>query len=735
MKPAVLNTLTRGADALSQALLLRADLDIITYHDAVVPLMEARGLPCRRFSEFITEEMKARAHHEAQARCEAVARQLAEEGVGQLCPAAIGDDDAWRTLSGRVQTVLREHLFHQIVAVDALRRCADETELRVLLVQQDIGQDTRPLIEAGRRLGIPSIHIMHGYPAGAVAAINLVDGPYADVHAVFSDPVKELFLSMGVPDDRVFVTGNFEWDPHIRPPRASWRRDACARIGLDPNRPIITYALTYLHRFSSLAVRFRDYLDKTRPAVLRAFAELAARHQDWQFVVRPHPNDADAPRNMTELARREGLDTLFFDQVTPSLIGVAMSDAIVCCQSNFGMEAILAGKFVVNCVIDEFAQPYFDEGIGRLFIEDDAVLHAATPEAIAPSIEAVMLDRATREALAAKRNASIRRFNHSADGKATERVCDLVLDIVERPQSYVRPSGLRPVLHDLLTKACLDALGEDWGGGNVLVLGRDAEHIAGVLNESSPQLKAQAALGLDEAAAPSLDLIVCTDPVPADGTGEGLLTALDARLGDSGVLVLVFLNGADLESRRAFASERWSPPRERSEPASNWGQFSPVALEVFLSRAGFEADAITEQREACRAEADGQRTEVSAWVVRARRKAHVPSEWLEHQRGLRQPAVEAGARGERLLAEGKPEEALAEFAAAVEVWDASVRIHLNRAIALCSLGDREAAWDCVLNALHHDPVLPEARAALRDLAQQLGREAEAGLILSLFRAD
>jgi glycosyltransferase involved in cell wall biosynthesis len=735
----VLIAMTRGADRLAHALLDRADLELINYHDAVLPYLEARGVKCRRFLDFLSERGKVQASQEAEARTAAVVRELQGDSFWESWGEWAHDPNQRAVLGHAIEDWARRDVFPQIIMIDMLRRCANEADLRLIIVQQDISRDTRTIIEAGHRLGIPALHTLHGYPYGAVSAINLCGSSCADVVAVFSESAKDLFVSLGVPEERIAVTGNFEWDVLARPPRPGFREDMCARLGLDPNRPIITYALSYSHRFSTVSVRHIDYVHKVASTVIDAFGELSTRHPDWQFVFRPHPNDANAPQDVKSRAERAGVGSICIDNVTSALCCVTMTDVLVCCQSNLGIEAVIAGKPVVNCVIDEFAQAVFDEGIGRLYLDENAVVSVRSVDAVAPAIEAALLDDGTRQQFLLRRPDTIRRFNGVNDGKAIDRLCALVLDLVKKGHEHVAPVERWLDLEPAMARAVPDS------SGRVVVAGRAARYAADTVASIRPDLTVDVASVLKPSVEARCPVLVLSDPVPHGGEADAVLSTARELLAPDGMLVAAFLHGGAAEAQDALSSGLWAPERSGAESFSPWGHYSRTGVDLALSRCGFEVHSVhpkTRSRPGDDVAAAMSATEglggsaaVDAWIVCARPRGKRLGEWGGGRQERRRRAMEANERGERLFAEGSIADAAAAFASAVAECDREAILFNNLGAALYALGRPEEAWRHILTALHFDANLQSARDNLRGVASALGRTEEADHLLRIFGHD
>lgn len=603
MKPAIFLTVLRGIETFAQGLLEQGDVELVSMYDATYPLLDRSQIPYRKFSDFYTEEHKRWAANEAGARAKVIAAGLQSPEMRRNWPRFECDDRTWDRVAQEVTLLFRRDFFEQMTYVDAFRRCASALDLRLVIVQQDIARDTKTIIYTAHRLGIPALHVLHGFPSGAT---NTRGECFADVVAAYSERSKRVFESFGMPPDRVHVTGNPEWDQHARPPAPDYRETACRMMGVDPARPVILYAITYTHRFSRISVMGSDYVKPTTAVVLESFAELSRRHPEWQFVLRPHPHDLEGAKTLRDDARAAGLDRVWIDdQKTPPLFALSLADVMVCTQSNLGIEAILAGKPVVNVVIDAFGHDVFYEGLGPLFLEEDAVLHARTAEEVLPAVESAVTDPDVRQRLLDARPGTIERFHYKLDGKATERFSALAISIVEHSNDYVQPVGRFPEFEFWLAQAVpTDAR-------RALVMGRAASHVADAIRFLNPELEVEEAAAMGEGSGDSYEVVALSDPLPHDASAGDWLRAARARLRLGGVVVAAFRHGGNVHAGDAVARGAWAPPAPGMEAASPVGEYSRIGFEVALSRCDLEPVEIVVVRNA--ASDEGRRTRDQSW--------------------------------------------------------------------------------------------------------------------------
>ncbi len=417
----------RGGAGVARAVLERGAVDFITMEPST-SIFEEMGLPRQSFTEYLPKNVEQ--------TMEPGALKRLRELVGGIQSAkfreAYGhfDDATWERLQEAMYGVLRREFYSCMVNIEALLRCAAETDLRLLVCSEDVLPTSRSLVLKASRIGIPSLHVIHSVPCGAATSHPAVPSTHL---AVYSEHTKRLYESLGVESDRIFVTGNPAWDRLAGPPRPALRRRICHELGLDPAKPVITYALTNSGHWSAAMARYPEVHIRMTEAVIEAFTVLSRKHPDWQFGLRPRPwPDTSCPiEAMVDEAREAGLARAFVDRLDP-YASVALADVSLSTESNMGIEAMLLGKPVINVVVSAFGGDVYQEGFGPLYDEEDAVLPVKGVGELAPAIESAVLDDATRTRLRRARVHSIERFNGSNDGKAAQRVADLIISLMER---------------------------------------------------------------------------------------------------------------------------------------------------------------------------------------------------------------------------------------------------------------------------------------------------------------
>ncbi|MCP4642447.1 MAG: hypothetical protein GY851_18525 [bacterium] len=725
MKPAILLCMVRGIDYIAKALLERADVELICLHDCSADELERQGIANRRLNAFITDDVCQRAVASAESRGSAVARALHEADLSANCAAA-GPLPA-EPVNRHLATVLQRDFPEEILLVDMVRRVACETDLRLIVTPEDICRDTRAIVSAAQRIGVPTLHVLHGYPAGTNHAHDSIT---ADVIAVFSERAKRLYESFGTRPEQVVVTGNPFWDIHSRPPRPDHKEAACAAMGLDPGRPIIEYALTNGTRFSAESVARVNYHLESADVVLQAFTELSRNHPDWQFVLRSHPSEAPQAEQLAARARDAGVDGIHVD-LGSAHDAITVVDVLLCTHSNMGIEAILHGKPVINVAIDDILGQLYVEGMGPLFLEDDAVLWARSWDEVGPMVEAALQDEETKDRLLALRPGSIERFNYRNDGNATERMVDLALAMLAHPGKFCQPLTRFPEFEPGLARLVPEAAGQ------VLVVGRGATHTSDAVCALRPGARVESHAQFAGVNPDRLyDAVVLSEPVAHDGAAETLVCAARRHLAPGALLVMAFQNGRNPEAAVDYAEGRWVPPWPGFESPNEVGQTSWPGVELLMSRCDLQIEAHTALPFSPGASAGpGQHNGIDqarAWIVSARARPREAGEYGRTRAANRAAAEELNEAGETRFAEGDAVGALGLFAKAARTWAHDARIYNNLAVALHAVGKVDEAWRRVVEALSIDPSFQAARDNLRLLGAEIGREDESNRILDLF---
>jgi hypothetical protein len=291
---------------------------------------------------------------------------------------------------------------------------------KALLVTMDWVPAIRHIVYEAAGLGIPTILLPHEsvfadrerYYTHQKQKINT---PACDLVLAWGDLQEEIFVSRGYPADRIVKIGapKFDYIHAIR----GLGRDPVAILGLDPGRPVVTFAAQPLDSQYDAKI--------ARQAQNHAIDNLIASATSigYQVVVRLPPSK-DRLLNVHLEAVIATMDNVAIDDPAVGYKltaeeAVQVSDIMVSVNSTMLLEAALAGRVAISTKYVEFDQMW-----GNLNIEvarnamelQDAMSRAnRDPASIVASYDIRWAERALN--------------NGPFDGNAAKRVSAILADI------------------------------------------------------------------------------------------------------------------------------------------------------------------------------------------------------------------------------------------------------------------------------------------------------------------
>lgn len=297
----------------------------------------------------------------------------------------------------------QRHFRQGALWIEMFEALCQEDPPSLVIVCNDVSPATKVVTRAAQEKGVPVLHLEHASPAYPYPWNSQM---VADHLAVFGPRDRDWYVSRGAEEGRVTVTGNPHWDdcPDFQAETPSLRE----RLGIPKQGPLVLFCSTWVHRLS---------VSSTWTHVEQAFRGVvkACRDLGGHLLVKPHPATPNSHDWHRRIAQEEGVETLWFtDRLRESLAG---SDVVFCFDSNAGIEALLLDRPVVSLRYPPF--------LASLFQPDDAVLIAHDDQEVQEALRGIVEGR-LGEVLKQRRPASISRFNGAQDGRAIERVLELV---------------------------------------------------------------------------------------------------------------------------------------------------------------------------------------------------------------------------------------------------------------------------------------------------------------------
>lgn len=348
-----------------------------------------------------------------------------------------------------------QHLFEGVVIVEMLEKVHQQFFLELVLVNEDYMQLSKTVVCWAKTRNIPSLHLTH---ALQLAKPYTVHGQLsADVVAVFGERGAEPYYDLGIPPDRIRITGNPAWDIYAlyKQKRELLRKYVIAKYTFDPEAPILLFGTTSRGEHSALADD--ALIDNTLITVFQAYAELRKTGFSLNLIIKDRESNVAFGRNLVMAAASEAgvLPNSFAYVTSETEIHITAADVVVSVDSNLTVEAMLAEVPAINLINEPGVRlgPIFDGGSGIVEVEPNNLVNA---------LVGVLYDTDFRAQLLEASKARVHYYNAAIGGTATEQVTKLMGEMALDNDTSARPSLRATILSSPARKAepsVYDALG------------------------------------------------------------------------------------------------------------------------------------------------------------------------------------------------------------------------------------------------------------------------------------
>jgi tetratricopeptide (TPR) repeat protein len=334
--------------------------------------------------------------------------------------------DLFSDVKDCLRALFSDQFFQEMLYIETLNRLVQKRRVALILVWNDSLPPHRALTLSGQRLSVPILHVSHAIHS--MTPTNEV--VYADRIAVYGDFSRKQYIGAGNPPEKVITTGNPDWDKYTFLPRKLDRGEICRSLGLDPGKRTVLFATFFVsYPLGSVDPSSPEKLFRS---LVRAVRDLQP-HRQIQLAVKLHPAEEKRRPWYQRMASEEGMEELLIESESLEEL-LFVSDLVICRGSNIGFEALLLGKPVISYQANLFG----DDRVVTV-IHDVAELTAAIERALTGGAIHKDLDRIRKEV--------IRRYNSVSDGKATQRVMNIIREMTGIPVRL--PSGFIPLTSSL----------------------------------------------------------------------------------------------------------------------------------------------------------------------------------------------------------------------------------------------------------------------------------------------
>jgi hypothetical protein len=292
---------------------------------------------------------------------------------------------------------------YAIGLMESLTKILNQYSPRIVVLPEDTGLGTRPLARLAKLKGIKTLTIQHG----TMEDVTLYSESISDKMAVWGKDSLQILSEHGVPRDRMVVTGMPRLD-EVRQYSEFTRSQVLQQLKIDPSYKMLVWTPSPFERLRSQGSRLTNedlsiYLD-----------DISSVFEDIQVVAKIHPLD-----KVQNYGRTKSM-IIVQDIDTQKLLYAC--DALLVTNSTTGVEAIALSKPLIYLNFHKIPEtiPYVKYG---------AALRATNQSELIDRIKDLS-NNITIQKLENGRKEFISRYLSGLDGKASERVARVIIDMI-----------------------------------------------------------------------------------------------------------------------------------------------------------------------------------------------------------------------------------------------------------------------------------------------------------------
>jgi len=272
---------------------------------------------------------------------------------------------------------------------------------KLLVVMNEITTLGNIAVYIAKKKGIKTLCIQHGAMGDAFSFTPVS----VDKIAVWGESSTKALIEKRTSKEKITITGAPQFDDlTIR--NISLNKNIIKKLGINPYKKLIF-----------LTTQPVSDMKEITTAVCKAVKSIP----ETQLVMKLHPSEYFM-NIYKKIAKKEGVNAIITKKYLYPILNAC--DLLITPHSTTAMEAMILGRPVItiNLTGKPDIMPYAESG---------AAIGVYRPEDIKPAIKSVLEDKDLREKLAKKAKQFIYDQCYKMDGKASERILNLINKITE----------------------------------------------------------------------------------------------------------------------------------------------------------------------------------------------------------------------------------------------------------------------------------------------------------------
>ena len=260
-------------------------------------------------------------------------------------------------------------------------------------------------VVVGKLVHIPTLLLMQ---LGMLGRDYQCPSFLADKISVAGDFIKDLIINCGINENRVVVTGRPTYDALVRAEDNFDKIEICQKLSIDPRKEILVYCTENLPQ------------RETRNIVL-VICNAIKSFPDLQLIIKVHPSELSLSV-YEEVSKNVGVKALVIRDANVYEI-LFVCDIMITGFSTTALDAMILDKPVVTVNFTGLEDPI-------PFAESGAAIGVYHEEDLRRAVEDGLFNESLKEKLRRDREKFVYEQAYLKDGKATERVVNLIEQMI-----------------------------------------------------------------------------------------------------------------------------------------------------------------------------------------------------------------------------------------------------------------------------------------------------------------
>ncbi len=333
-------------------------------------------------------------------------------------------EDKYPLIEKRVEHYFNYHFPFMVKNIEMAKALLEKERPDILIMPASNGWYWQAMIIAAKMKGIPILETQHG-----IVSPNVIDyfcnksrvkkGPnsrfmnFPDKFAVYGQWTKNILMDkFNYPEDKIIVIGQPRYDLLVKSKELFSRQKFCQKYGLDSKKKLVLFATR---------IAISPFVEQER-LIIRALKEIT----DIELIIKSHPRGK--MKDYVKICREEEIKARIIPEDCNIFEAISVCDIVITHPSTIVIESIIANR--PTAVLDISNRPF-----PIPWTESGAALSIYRTEDIPKILNKALFDKAAEKDMAIARKKFSYHYAYKQDGKATERMAQLVVDMVKNSRS------------------------------------------------------------------------------------------------------------------------------------------------------------------------------------------------------------------------------------------------------------------------------------------------------------